>query len=108
MKYYRRQDNQVFAFADDGSQDKFIPVDSVLMTDLEIAAHLAPPPETAELRRFRLQAQLDAADAKSVRALRELLLDQAGLKNLTGLQRAAARQRLRDEDDAADTLRAQL
>jgi hypothetical protein len=68
----------------------------------------APYVEPEEIRQSRIRAQLAEFDAKSTRALRELLLDQAGVKNLPGPQRVAARQRLRADDDAAEALRAQL
>lgn len=44
MKYYRHAvTGEVYAFAADGSDDAFISEDLVLMTEVEVAAHLNPP-----------------------------------------------------------------
>lgn len=44
MKYYKNdQTGQVYAFADDGSQDAYIPSNLRLMTAEEVQQHLNPP-----------------------------------------------------------------
>lgn len=65
----------------------------------------APYVEPNEQRLSRIDAELALTDLRAARAIRELLLDQLNVKNLTGPQRAAARDRLKREDDAADLLR---
>lgn len=44
MKHYWKSDGSVWAFESDGSQDEYITGDMSLMTQAEIAAHLAPAP----------------------------------------------------------------
>lgn len=50
MKYFKSPDGEVFAFADDGSDDAFIRSDLRPMTAAEVEAHLTPslPPITAD------------------------------------------------------------
>lgn len=47
MKYYKDVNNNVNAYESDGSQDEFIPVQLILITDEE-AFELANPPKTKE------------------------------------------------------------
>lgn len=50
MKYLKDPvSGEVFAFAADGSQDKFIPKELKLMTKAEIEAHLYPQPSNDQL-----------------------------------------------------------
>lgn len=42
MKHYKNSQNEIFAFAADGSQDQFIPEGLVSITDAEVATLLAP------------------------------------------------------------------
>lgn len=44
MKYFKSPAGEVFAFADDGSEDAFIAVDLRPMTAEEVEAHVSPPP----------------------------------------------------------------
>lgn len=45
MKYYKDENNEVYAFAADGSQDDFIPEHLVAITEVEADALRAPTPE---------------------------------------------------------------
>jgi len=47
MKYYKDNQNTVYAYAADGSQDDFIG-DKVSMTDAEVKEHLNPTPTLAQ------------------------------------------------------------
>ena len=69
------------------------------------AAYVAPP-ETAEDKQAKKNAALALIDAASTRAIRELVLDQAGVVSLTPPERAAARDRLKQENDKANSERA--
>lgn len=42
MKYFKNQENTVFAFEEDGSQDEFISADLIQMTAEEVDYHLYP------------------------------------------------------------------
>jgi hypothetical protein len=57
MKYYKDSNNQVYAYADDGSQDEYIPTDLIAITEAEADELRAPPPPTPD----QLAAQFDAA-----------------------------------------------
>jgi len=69
------------------------------------AAYVAPP-ETNEARQAKKDATLKLIDAASTRAIRELVLDQAGVISLTDIERAASRDRLKRENDKANSERA--
>lgn len=58
MKYFKDENNQVFAYEADGSQDAFILHDLVAITDEE-ADLIRNPPETPEQTIARLGAYLD-------------------------------------------------
>lgn len=63
MKYYR-QNNEVFAYDDDGSQDHLIG-NKVLMTAEEVEAHINPIPTEAQLLEAKKQeakSYLDSTD----------------------------------------------
>jgi len=71
-----------------------------------LPAAYVPPPETAEERQANKNAALKLIDAASTRVIRELVLDQAGIVSLTAAERAAARDRLKQENDKANSERA--
>lgn len=68
------------------------------------AAYVEPPKTTEQLEAKKLEA-LEIIDKASTRAIRELVLDQAGILNLTGSERAAAAGRLKEENDKATAIR---
>ena len=68
------------------------------------AAYVEPPETTEQLEAKKLEA-LEIIDKASTRAIRELVLDQAGILNLTGPERAAAADRLKKENDKATAIR---
>ena len=82
-------------------------VTEVPWTAEEIALSQQVPVESVEARQARVKRELADADAKSIQVLRELVLDQAGIKPLSAPQRAAARNKLKNDDDAAEALRGQ-
>lgn len=100
MKYYKQQGTgQVFAFADDGSDDEFVGVDLVPMTEGEVELHLRPPavPRTrAEVEALRLRAYAEpitGSDRYFAEAQRESLLgnpEGAETAKRLGLERFAA------------------
>jgi hypothetical protein len=55
MKYYKNENNQVYAFEDDGSQDAFIPDHLTPIAEAE-AMWVTNPPPTAE----KIQAKANA------------------------------------------------
>ena len=55
MQYYKDENNQVFAYEDDGSQDLLIG-DKTAMTDEEVEAHLNPPKMAEEIAAAEKQA----------------------------------------------------
>lgn len=55
FKYYKDENNQVYAFEADGSQDHIIPVDFIPMTPEEVDLHINPP-----LTQEQIQAQANA------------------------------------------------
>jgi len=62
MKHYKKADNSVWAFEDDGSQDHLITNEMVLMTAEELSIFLTPPvviPNSVTMAQARL-ALLDA------------------------------------------------
>jgi len=71
-----------------------------------LPAAYVPPPETDEARQAKKDATLKLIDAASTRAIRELVLDQAGVISLTDIERAASRDRLKRENDKANSERA--
>lgn len=50
MKYFKNENNQVFAFESDGSQDDFIPSNLIAITDAEADEIRNPPKSIAELK----------------------------------------------------------
>lgn len=50
MKYYKDENNQVFAFESDGSQDAFIGKNLIAITEAEALAITNPPPTPEELQ----------------------------------------------------------
>jgi hypothetical protein len=69
MKFYKDENNQIFAYESDGSQDEFISENLIPITDDEKNAILNPP-ETAEQVVIRLEAAIDRyldAQAQSLR-----------------------------------------
>ena len=88
MKYYK-QNNEVFAYEEDGSQDHLIG-DKVLMTSEEVEAHINPP-KTEEKIQAEFRAERDnlineadilinkaldnGKDATNLRAYRQALRD---------------------------------
>jgi len=70
-----------------------------------LAPYVAPP-ETDDEKQAKKNVVLAAIDNNSVRSLRELVLDLAGIIALSGAQRIAARTRLKTENDKADLERA--
>jgi len=66
----------------------------------------APPVESNDEKQAKKTVLLAAIDAASTRAIRELVLDQAGIVSLTTAERAAARDRLKQENDKANSERA--
>ena len=65
MKYYKDENNQIFAFESDGSQDAFIPSGLVPITEAEADALRYPEPsleEKASTIRQQRDAMLSATD----------------------------------------------
>lgn len=56
MKYYKDADNNVFAYAKDGSEDKYIP-ESLISVDEKTALELANPPLTQEQTAQQVEAE---------------------------------------------------
>lgn len=65
MKYFKKPAGQVFAFAPDGSQDKFITADMVPMTPAEVAAHVNPPASIDQIINLYYTALSKALDAQA-------------------------------------------
>lgn len=62
MKFYKKPGNVVLCFESDGSQDEFISVDMVQMTQAEVDAHINPPKTAAHIEAeitAAVQARLD-------------------------------------------------
>ena len=55
MKYYKDALNNINAYEEDGSQDEFIPVNLILITEAEANILRAPTPLTVEQKRALLQ-----------------------------------------------------
>lgn len=68
------------------------------------AAYVAPPETPEQLEAKKLKA-LESIDKDSTRAIRELVLDQAGVISLNASERAAVRDRLKQENDKAIAIR---
>jgi hypothetical protein len=94
MKFFKDGNDEVYAYADDGSQDAFIKPGLTAITAAE-AATLANPAPTVEQQRAALIAQMNALEAGQHRATREAILsgDMSWLKKI---------------DDEVAALRAQL
>lgn len=73
MKHYKDQDNKVYAYEADGSQDAFIPSHLIRITDEEAKALLAPTPEQLILNQI-----LELESTVTQRRYREALLTDAG------------------------------
>jgi len=71
-----------------------------------LPASYVAPAETDDEKQAKKNVVLAAIDNNSVRSLRELVLDLAGIIALSGAQRIAARTRLKTENDKADLERA--
>lgn len=56
MKYYKDSDNNVFAYAADGSDDKYIS-DNLILIDEKTALELASPPLTQEQKNQQVEAE---------------------------------------------------
>lgn len=65
MKYYRdpNDNNKVYAYESDGSQDHVINESFILMTEEEVYAHLNPPP-SIEQRSSQLQYLVQLASSQ--------------------------------------------
>ncbi|MDE9467413.1 tail fiber assembly protein [Xenorhabdus bovienii] len=50
MKYYKSNDNKIYGFESDGSQDKWIKPDLILITEAEAMLIANPPPTPAQLQ----------------------------------------------------------
>lgn len=61
MKYYRHPETgEIYAYAADGSQDEFIPIGLVSISEEEAKSLLRPPPKTrAQVEAIRLAAYAD-------------------------------------------------
>jgi hypothetical protein len=67
MKHYKNENNEVYAFELDGSQDELIKPDMVEMTPEEVEAHKNPPPIPPTPAQ-----QLAASDADMIRLIEDL------------------------------------
>lgn len=70
MKYYKKNNGNVFAFEPDGSQDSFITADMVEMTTSEVDAHVNPTPTPEQLQAelvANAQAALSVTDMVFIR-----------------------------------------
>ena len=73
MKYYKDNENNVFAFEEDGSQDAFIPSGLVPISEAEADALRFPEPTPEEQKQLRIdeiKSRLNEIDLESVRPLR--------------------------------------
>ena len=73
MKYYKDENNQVYAFEADGSQDNFIPSGLVPISEAEADALRYPEPSPEEQKQLRIdeiKSRLNEIDLESVRPLR--------------------------------------
>ncbi|SCX94509.1 hypothetical protein SAMN05216420_101409 [Nitrosospira sp. Nl5] len=70
MKYFKDAQNNVYEFESDGSQDKFIRPELTPITKAKADALRAPVLSNAEFNAI-VDAQLDAADLKIIRAITE-------------------------------------
>jgi hypothetical protein len=75
MKYYKDEQNQVYVYESDGSQDAYIKPGLTPITEYEADALRFPPPtpeQIAEQRRAEILARLNEIDAASIRPLRAI------------------------------------
>jgi hypothetical protein len=78
VKYFKKPDGSLWAFAQDGSQDQFITEDMTAATAEEVAllTSIAPPPPLTQIR--ALEAQYADAQARVTRqSLLSLALERA-------------------------------
>lgn len=54
MKYFKKNDGEVYAFESDGSQDEFIADDMKQMTDEEVDRHLYPEKYFSKAEKYQL------------------------------------------------------
>jgi hypothetical protein len=74
MKHFKDENNAIYAFELDGSQDAFIKPNMTLLSDDELAILRAPTPEQLALETAsKAQSALDEIDLKSIRAIREFV-----------------------------------
>ena len=95
MKHFKDEQNQVFAYESDGSQDEFIKENLVAISDEDLAILRAPTPEqlVAQLTAARKEQEQQGVDINGIRyagdpgnrqALQEAIafMDDAGLRSL--------------------------
>lgn len=95
MKYYKDENNQVYAFEADGSQDSFIKVGLFAITELEADELRIPkPPSSKEEVNALITSKLLEIDGKKIRALTDAIL--TGDKTLLQqLENAAKSERIK-------------
>ena len=74
MKLFKDLQNNIYAYEDDGSQDAFIKVGLIAITDAEAAILRAPT--TAQIKqaeRNQARADLEVLDRASIRDIREYI-----------------------------------
>jgi len=71
-KYYKDNDNNVYAFCADGSQDDFIKPSLIQITESDADELRKPPPLTIDQQIAEIKARLTAIDMESVRPLRSV------------------------------------
>ncbi|WP_426578405.1 tail fiber assembly protein [Xenorhabdus stockiae] len=59
MKYYKSEDNKVYAYAADGSQDAWMKPGLIRITDEEADAMTNPPPTSEQLQELAEYEKLD-------------------------------------------------
>ena len=70
MKHYKDNQNNIYAYEDDGTQDAYIKTGLVAITNAE-ADILRKPPPTKEQINADIFVALNLIDLKSIRPLRE-------------------------------------
>jgi hypothetical protein len=108
MQFYRRDDGQIFAVEDDGSQDAFIPTSARLLDRAEVEALMRPrDTEVPEAKAIRLRTEADDLDRKSAAAVRAIVLSQIGARPLPEPEIEAIKNELSSIETQVSALRAE-
>ena len=91
MKHYKDEQNNIYAYEADGSQDAYIKPNLVLLSDAELIELRQPTQQQiAEAEKAQALAELTALDLASIRALREYVASKADAPKFIKDKEAAA------------------